>query len=534
MSTDLGEATAPPSQPPIVTTVPPEPRPGLAPAVVAAMVVAVALGVGFRFWTRSHLWLDEALTVNIAKLPLRQLPAALRRDGAPPLYYVLLHLWMRVFGTSAEAARALGGLFAVATIPVMWVAGRRLGTDEDRQTPGLVAVLLLVSSPFAVHFATEARMYSLVIFLTVLGFLSLSRILERARPARSDLVAFGLIAGLLALTHYWSLYLLAVLGALLLWKAWRAPADERHRYLAALGAMAAGGILFIPWLPSFVYQSLHTGTPWAVPASFSAMVNAVSEFAGGPSSSGRALGLTFFALAGFGVFGVAIDRTRVEIDLRTRPRGRGLAFAVGGTLIVAITIGLLTGAAFAARYTSVVFVPFLLLATIGTSVLADRRVLAGVVGTAVVFGLITSTSFVLTDRTQAGELSARLRSTLKPGDVIGYCPDQLGPAMSRLLPADVPQITYPRGTGPQFVNWVDYASHNKAGDPGAFAKLLDQRAGPSHTVWLVWAAQYRTFGSSCEQIVSQLTALRPHPNQLIEADTLHFFEHANLVRFSPR
>ena len=62
--------------------------------IVAWLAVAVVVAVVLRFVTTSDLWLDEALTVNIAKLPLGDLRAALLRDGAPPLYYVLLHGWM--------------------------------------------------------------------------------------------------------------------------------------------------------------------------------------------------------------------------------------------------------------------------------------------------------------------------------------------------------------------------------------------------------------------------------------------------------
>lgn len=499
-----------------------------------AVAAVVAIGVVMRFWTRSHLWLDEALTVNIARLPLTRIPAALRHDGAPPLYYFLLHGWMRLFGSSPAAVRALSGLFAVLTLPLVWLAGRRVGRPADARRNGLVAVLLLASSPFAVHFATEARMYSLILLLTAIGYLALARVLEGRDRGPVDLVVLGLVCGLLLLTQYWSLYLLTAVGAVLCVKALRSGPAQRGRYVTAMAAMAAGSVLFVPWLPVFFYQTAHTGTPWAEPASFSAMVNAVSEFAGGRSSSGRALGLAFFALAGFGLFGAAIDRVRVEIDLRTRPAGRGLALTVVGTLAIAITVGLATGGAFAARYTSVVFIPFVLLVTLGTAVLADRRLAAGVVAAAVLFGLATSTGNVTTDRTQAGEIAAVLRAQLRPGDVIGYCPDQLGPALSRLIPPTVEQITFPRLTGPRFVDWVDYASHNQAGDPAAFAARLDQTAGPTHTVWLVWGSLYRTLGTKCEQINARLTALRPSANQLLEADTQHFFEHANLVRFLPR
>ena len=504
-------------------------------AAVAAATAVVAAGVVLRFVTRSHLWLDEALTVNIARLPLRRIPGALRHDGAPPLYYVLLHVWMRMFGTSAAAVRALSGLLGVLALPLLWIAGRRAaGHKSGRSTAGVVAVVLLASSPFAIRYSTEARMYSLVILLTIVGYLALARALEARTGRLPELVVLGLTSGLLLLTHYWALYLLATVVVLLAVRSRRGAPGERAAAQRALVAVLAGGVLFVPWIPSFLYQVRHTGTPWAEPASFSAMVNAVGEFAGGRSSTGRALALTFFALAGFGLFGAAIDHLRVEIDLRTRPRGRGFAIVVAGSLMLAIGAGFATGGAFAARYAAVVFAPFLLLVVLGTTVFIDRRVLLAVVAAAVAFGLATSTGNVTTDRTQAGQIAAVIRAQARPGDLVAYCPDQLGPAASRLLPAGLAQVTFPRRTGPEFVDWVDYGAVNRAGDPDAFARFLDRSAGPGHTVWMVWAAQYRTLGTECEQINASLAALRPDANQLLEADTQHFFEHANLTRYRPR
>ena len=518
---------------PVAATARPRPGTKSRPAW-AAFAAVVAIGIVLRFWTRSHLWLDEALTVNLARLPIRRIPGALRHDGAPPLYYFLLHGWMRLFGTSSIAVRAFSGLTGVAALPLMWLAGRRAGGRADGRRIAPVAVALLASSPFAIRYSTEARMYSLVVLLCLIGYLALARIIEQRTPRRADLVLLAVVSGLLLLTHYWSLYLLVTVGAVLLFKALQGPEEVRGRYRAAILAMAAGAILFVPWVPSFVYQLHHTGTPWAEPASFSAMVNAVSEFAGGRSSTGRALGLAFFALAGFGLCGAAIDRTRVELDLRTRPRGRGLALAVAGTLGIAIAIGFATHGAFAARYAAVAFVPFLLLVTLGTAVLSDRKLFGLVVGAAVLFGLATSTGNIRTDRTQAAQIATRINQELRPGDVVGYCPDQLGPAVSRVLPPGVAQVTFPRLGPPTFVDWVDYGVHNRAGDPGAYARLLDRMAGPGHTVWMVWASEYRTLGTKCEQINSQLGALRPNANQLLEADTQHFYEHASLVRYLPR
>ena len=51
----------------------------------AAIVLALAAALVLRFWTPSALWLDEALTVDIARAPLHEIPVLLRDDGAPPL-----------------------------------------------------------------------------------------------------------------------------------------------------------------------------------------------------------------------------------------------------------------------------------------------------------------------------------------------------------------------------------------------------------------------------------------------------------------
>ncbi len=203
----------------------------------------------------------------------------------------------------------------------------------------------------------------------------------------------------------------------------------------------AGCLTFLPWLPTFLFQSRHTGTPWATPANFAAMVSAIASFAGGTSSQGRALALLFFALAGLGLFGLAVDRRHVDLDLLTRPRGRPLAIAVTGTLAAAIIGGFVTRSAFDARYASVVFVPLLLLVALGIATFRDRRVRAGMVVAAGVLGLAGSLPNVTTNRTQAGQVAAHVKASGKPGDVIAYCPDQLGPAVespaaARSLPTD--------------------------------------------------------------------------------------------------
>ncbi len=515
-----------------VTTEDPEGKPFsrvLRVLLVIGAVVAVGGGLVLRFWTRSDLWLDEALTVNIAGVPLHEIPSYLKRDGAPPLFYVLLHYWMEVFGTSDVAVRALPGLFGVVTLPLAWLAGRRLAG----RTGAWAALLLVATSPFAVRYDTETRMYSLVALLTVCGFLALDRALRR--PRAGNLVAVAAVSGLLLYTHYWSVYLLATIVLWLAYESWRGRPEWRRSARPTLVAVVIGCLTFVPWLPTFLYQSKHTGTPWATPASFAAMVNAIASFAGGSSSQGRGLALLFFALMGLGLFGLATDRLHVDLDIRTRPTGRPLAVVVAGTLAAAIVGGLVTNSAFDARYASVVFMPLILLVALGLTVFRDRHVRAGVLALAVVLGLGGSIPNVTTNRTQAGEVAAAIARSGRPGDVVAYCPDQLGPAVNRLLPSGrYQQVTFPRGTGPAFVNWVDYAAAVKAASPLDFARQVETLAGGTHQVFLVWAGGYQAFGTKCEGIIQTLQGDAAYRGaSLVQGDNAEFYQPMSLIRLTP-
>ena len=491
-----------------------------------AVAVVVALGLVVRFVTISHLWLDEAQTVAIAGLPLGDILEALRHDGAPPLFYVLLHGWMKVFGAGELSVRFLPGLFSVAALPLAWLAGRRLGGTQV----AWATVVLLASSPFAVRYATEARMYSLVTLLVLLGYLAARELLERPTSVRAA-AGLGLVTAALLLTHYWSMYLLLVVGMVLLAVARRGTSPARDGARRGLVAVAVGSLAFLPWVPSFLYQLRHTGTPWGAPGKLRTAFDTITSFAGGYWDPGLMLAALYFSLTAFALLGRAVDGRRIEIDLRSRPPGRHL-FVVGfGTLVVAIVATVVGRSAFAVRYAAVVFPMALLLVALGTEVFVDRRILHGVLALAAVAGFWSIAPNVFVDRTSAARVAVALEAGAAPGDVVAYCPDQLGPAVSRLLPGGLDQLTFPRATPPAVVDWVDYAEVNEPADPAPFARMLVDRAGPQATVWLVWAPGYRTYKDKCAALIGELDELRPENTRVVKLPRT--FEKPGLVRFSP-
>jgi mannosyltransferase len=137
---------------------------------------------------------------------------------------------------------------------------------------------------------------------------------------------------------------------------------------------------------------------------------------------------------------------------------------------------------------------------------------------------------VRSNRTQMHQLANKVSTTSHAGDVVVFCPDQLGPSGSRLMPSDVTLVTYPDGGDAKFVDWVDYKQRNEAADPIAFAARVLAEAGPDHAIYLVWNGAYRTFENQCEALIASLGTVRP-AEVLAADDGEHFFEHAGLYRF---
>ena len=218
-------------------------------------------------------------------------------------------------------------------------------------------LVLLASAPFAVYYATEARMYALVILLTGCGFLALHRASRAPRPG--NLIAVAVVAAALLYTQYWSLYLVGVVG---LWLVASICADAPARPPRTApwapadrsAALVGGCVLFVPWLPTFIYQSPHTGTPWAAPPNFSAVINAVTGFTDnqGPpcraaTNQGRLLALIYFSMLALALFGDGPEPVASSSSTCAPGRAaRGVAFVVVGTLFAAIAGGIITRSAF--------------------------------------------------------------------------------------------------------------------------------------------------------------------------------------------
>ncbi len=107
----------------------------------------------------------RAFSIAMARASLTDSIAWTAQDVHPPLYYHLLHFWIRLCGDTALATRFFSLLVSVASIPLFYLLARR----AMNSTAGLVVALLATVSPFCIYYAQETRMYALVTFLTMLS-----------------------------------------------------------------------------------------------------------------------------------------------------------------------------------------------------------------------------------------------------------------------------------------------------------------------------------------------------------------------------
>ena len=519
-----------------------EPFAGLLGRLFAlGIVVALLASVVLRFKTRSPLWEDEALTVNIAKQPLSRLHGLLRHDGWPPLYYVMLHVWMKVLGTSNTAARALSGVIGLLTLPAAWFVGRRIGGNDRLRGTWIAwaSVLVVATSPYAIRYSTEVRMYELETLLALVGYLAVANALER--PTLPWLAAVAVVTAGLVYTQYWAFYLIGAVLVALVVLARRGVLGPSAWRVA--GAIVVGGLTFVAWLPTFLYQSRHTGTPWAEKTSPPmAAYRLLLGFAGQRGVAAYTLVIGLLGLATLGLFGFAFDRVNTVLDWRTRPPARWLAFATLSTVVIGLCLAYVGIGAPAIRYPSIIFGLFAVIVGAGVVALGSRlgryAVLAVVVATGIVGGYHNATRL----RTQASQVAGAINAEAKTGDVVVYCPDQLGLDASRLVAPTLRQYAFPTMAAPQIVNWVDYEQRNQVfhvpgvagnlADPAVFAQEMLRLAGPEHNIWYVWSDGYKTFGTKCGDMVDIFRKQRPHATRLVQED-LTVFESENLHRFSP-
>jgi hypothetical protein len=317
------------------------------------MTALVALAAALRIESLgTWYWVDESLSIGIARHDLVEIPRLLLRDGSPPLWYLLLHGWTAVAGTSAVATHTLSLLFALAAVPVAWVVARRLFGVRAAWTTGALTAI----SPFVTYFAHETRMYSLVVLLGLVVAGSFVEAFVDGNRRATPVFVVALTA--LLYTHNWGLYT-GLACALALVPVWLTSFDRRALVRRAMWAFGTAGVLYLPWVPVLLSQVQNTGAPWSYTPSLRDVVRELAAL----FRDERVL-LALALAAGTGL---------APLARRWRSRDAVVLITFGIVIVVPIVIG--WGLAhvepsWATRYLAVIVGPLLLV--VGTGLARAR------------------------------------------------------------------------------------------------------------------------------------------------------------------
>jgi hypothetical protein len=157
-------------------------------------------------------------------------------DTSPPLYYVLLNGWTRIFGANALTLRLFSLVCTLACVPLIYSIALRIGP------PGaaLIAAVLFLCSPASVYFCCEGRMYSLVWLLVLATAWVTIRLREQHSGIGWHLAWIALSAAGL-MSHYFFLFPWLGMSAFLFLQ----PGEDRRWRL--ISRVVAVGLVVMPW-----------------------------------------------------------------------------------------------------------------------------------------------------------------------------------------------------------------------------------------------------------------------------------------------
>jgi len=236
----------------------PDRRNGELPKEWAALVIIILLGVALRLFRLGgdSIWYDEGVSLYLANLSIPSLIAHTAGDIHPPLYYILLHLWLTAVGNSQFAAAFFSLFFGILLIPATFLVARRLlGRDV-----ALLAALLITFSPYQLWYSQEIRMYTLG---ALLGLLSFHFMLGSTTESSHFISWPGYIIcsalGLYTLYYFSFLLLFENLAVVALWLRRRSANGPNIK--AWIAAQVSVVVLYLPWLPVAVRQATQPPVP---------------------------------------------------------------------------------------------------------------------------------------------------------------------------------------------------------------------------------------------------------------------------------
>lgn len=205
---------------------------------VPIYVLLIGGFIAIRLWNLTAFCLDsdEIFSLLTSRYNFAGLLQSVRADVVhPPLFYLVLGLWVRIGGASLLWLRLLPFLLSIAALAPAWIVFQQLKLSTPAR---MIALALLAINDYQVFHARYVRMYALFFLLSLCSVVLFNMVL--ASGTRKQFAALAAVNLLLVYTQYFGWMVIGVEGLHLLWM------DRRKLKAFLLGTMAIT-LLFAPW-----------------------------------------------------------------------------------------------------------------------------------------------------------------------------------------------------------------------------------------------------------------------------------------------
>lgn len=257
----------------------------------SSLLAILFLGLFLRIYDlgTESIWVDEGISILLANSNLFQIVVNRAQSTHPPMYFIILHYWVNLFGDTEFSTRFLSVIFGLFSILMIY----KVGTLLFNKNVGMLSSLLLALSVFHIQYSQEVRMYSLMTLLTLLSIYFFIKLLDRA----SFTVSTGYIISsiLLMYTHIFGLFILIAQNIYLLTLFLSKDFDYKRNFRRWIRFQIILVILYIPWIIVIASQILKLQTHgfWVPVPTMRAIIVTFWDF------SGSTLLLLFFLLLSF-------------------------------------------------------------------------------------------------------------------------------------------------------------------------------------------------------------------------------------------
>ena len=229
------------------------------------------------FLTSQSISLDEPFTIYHAQFDFWNLIGYLKNYNNPPLFEILLHFWIKLFGITEVSVRILPMLFSSFSVLFIYKIGK---VFFDIKT-AIVSSILFTFSNIQLFYAHDCRVYSLFLLLTVVSFYYFFKLLKDGSLPIICLITYILSNILIVYAHYFGFFIWG-LESLIIVLYYRKNLQVTILFVKVFLFSILCYAPYILILYQRFFESAKNGTYLEVPNGFESIYNMIWSFTNTP------------------------------------------------------------------------------------------------------------------------------------------------------------------------------------------------------------------------------------------------------------